>query len=88
MFVLFLILAAAVIAYLVSCALHPYIACETCEGKGKHVGALFPKASRPCHKCSGTGQKQRLGVRFLGRGKPRKSSSRIAPRSSSFKSKQ
>ncbi len=85
MLVLVVILASAIGVYVVSCLLHPYVACETCEGKGKHSGALFTKASRPCHACSGTGQKQRAGAVLLGVGKPRKSSSRIAPSSSTFK---
>ena len=85
MLVLVLIVMSAVVVYLGSCLLHPYIACETCGGKGKHSGALFSRASRPCHACSGAGQKQRAGAVLFSRGKPRKSSGRVAPRSSSFK---
>jgi hypothetical protein len=85
MLVLVLILVSAIAVYLGSCMLHPYVACETCEGKGKHSGALFTKASRPCHACSGAGQKQRAGAVLLSRGKRRKSTSRIAPRTSSIK---
>lgn len=84
MLVLVLILLASVALYLGSCFLHPYIRCGTCRGKSKHSGALFTNATRPCHKCSGTGQKQRAGAVLMSRGKPRKSTSRIAPPSSSF----
>lgn len=87
MLVLVLLIAATAAVYLGSCLLHPYIACETCEGKGRHVGTLFTNASRPCHKCSGSGQKQRRGAVLFGRGKPRKSASRIAPRTESIKDK-
>ena len=87
MLVLILILGSAIVVYLGSCLLHPYVACETCEGKGKHSGGVFAKASRPCHACSGAGQKQRAGAALLARGKPRKSTSKIAPRTASIKDK-
>jgi hypothetical protein len=87
MLVLVLLIASTAVVYFGSCLLHPYIACETCEGKARHGGGLFTKATRPCHACSGTGQKLRPGAAVLGRGKPRKSSSRIAPRTSSIKDK-
>lgn len=88
MLVLVTILIATLVVYFGSCLLHPYVPCETCEGKGKHGGALFGNASRPCHACSGGGQKQRAGAVLLGRGKRRKSSSRIAKPSSSYKATQ
>lgn len=62
MLVLSVMLVAGVVVYVLSCLLHPYVACGTCEGKGKHTGTLFTNATRPCHKCSGAGQKQRVGA--------------------------
>ena len=82
---LLLVVGAAVGMYVVSALLHPYIPCETCEGKGKHSGALFSNATRPCHRCSGTGQKQRLTAAIIGVGRARRSTSKIQPATSSFK---
>lgn len=82
---LLLVVFAVVVVYVGSAMLHPYVKCETCDGKGKHSGALFRSASRPCHRCSGSGQKQRLTAAIIGRGKRRRSSSKIQPATSSFK---
>ena len=87
MLVLILLITSTALVYFGSCVLHPYIACETCAGTARHRGGLFTKATRPCHACSGTGQKLRHGAAVLGRGKRRKSTSRIAPRTSSIKDK-
>ena len=65
--------------YLVSILLHPYKNCGACNGKGRHTGAVFRGAHRPCHKCSGRGRKQRLGAIVIGRGERTTSSSRVAP---------
>jgi DnaJ-class molecular chaperone len=80
-----LLVASALLVYVVSALLHPYVKCETCDGKGKHSGALFSYASRPCHRCSGTGQKQRLTAAVIGVGKRRKSINKIQKSTSSFK---
>ncbi len=69
----------ALAAYVLSLFLHPYVKCDRCGGLGRHSGALFGYASRPCHKCSGLGQKQRLGAAVIGRGRRRQSNSRIQP---------
>jgi hypothetical protein len=82
---LILLVIAGVLVYVISAMLHPYVNCEACGGKGKHAGALFSKAFRPCHKCSGSGQKQRLTAAIIGWGKRRQASSGIQPRTSSFK---
>jgi DnaJ-class molecular chaperone len=63
--------------YVASVCLHPYMACEACEGRGRHQGSWFNKSFRPCHVCSGTGRKQRLGARVLGRGQPRRPGRRM-----------
>jgi DnaJ-class molecular chaperone len=69
----------AVAAYVLSLFLHPYAKCDRCGGLGRHSGALFTYANRPCHKCSGLGQKQRFGAALIGRGKRRRSTSRVQP---------
>ena len=84
---LILLIIAAGLVYVFSAWLHPYVKCETCNGTGKHSGALFTYATRPCHRCSGTGQKQRFTAALIGFGKPRKSMSRFQRSSSSFKGK-
>jgi hypothetical protein len=45
----FLVLLAAVLllGYWISLRLHPYTACPTCEGRGRHHGALFNRSWRP-----------------------------------------
>jgi hypothetical protein len=82
---LILLVAAAAAVYVVSAWLHPYVKCEACDGKGKHAGGMFTSTFRPCHKCSGTGQKQRFAAALIGVGKPRKTVSRFQKPTSSFK---
>lgn len=67
-----------------SALLHPYVDCDTCGGQGRHRSLLFPFATRPCHACSGSGSKQRITAQAIGRGRPRRSSSRVAPRTKTF----
>lgn len=88
MLTLILVVLAALAMFAGSALLHPYTACETCQGKGRHVGGLFKQNYRPCHKCSGTGQKQRLAAYLLGIGRERKSSSKKQPSTSSLKRKE
>jgi DnaJ-class molecular chaperone len=52
------------------------VQCEACKGKGRHQGSVFTYAHRQCHKCSGTGRKQRLGAQMLNHGKPRQETDR------------
>lgn len=87
MLALALLLAAILLVFVASAVLHPYVKCEACDGKGKHAGALFSNAFRPCHRCSGSGQKQRLIASMIGVGKRRKSSSKTQPRTSSVKAR-
>ncbi len=86
----FLVLLAAVVllGYWISLRLHPYAACPTCEGRGRHHGALFNRSWRPCHACDGRGRRQRLGARLLGYGMPRfwRPTRRRAPRTSDWPS--
>lgn len=71
-------------AYWLSLLLHPYNNCRTCKGRGQHRGAVFSWGRRPCHACSGTGTKQRLGAAVIGRGRPRVAQSRVAPPTRQF----
>jgi hypothetical protein len=48
--------------YFLSIHLHPYTQCDACKGTGRHRGAVFTYAQRPCHKCSGARRKQRLSA--------------------------
>jgi len=66
--------------YILSIYLHPYVRCEKCKGLGRHWGSVFTNSLRPCHRCSGTGRKRRLGAVILRRGEIRQSSPRIQPR--------
>jgi hypothetical protein len=51
------------LGYRVSVRLHPYRRCRRCRGVGKHFGAVFGFAMRPCRGCAGLGRKPRLGAR-------------------------
>jgi hypothetical protein len=72
-----LVLGSAVGVYVLSIFVHPYTACEGCNGTGRHRGSLFGYAFRPCEKCSGVGRKQRFGARLFNRGEPRKGGSQM-----------
>ncbi|MEV4161431.1 hypothetical protein [Nonomuraea dietziae] len=48
------------IGYAISIRLHPYKACRTCHGSGKHRGWVFTNAFRACDACHGTGRQLRL----------------------------
>ncbi|GAA4522464.1 hypothetical protein GCM10023191_101720 [Actinoallomurus oryzae] len=57
------LVAVLVVAYRISVHLHPFTKCSTCRGSGKHFGAVFKSAHRPCDACRGTGRKPRRGSR-------------------------
>jgi hypothetical protein len=59
---------AFVVSFVVSAFLHPYVRCGACKGAGRHRGAFFNYAWRPCHVCNGAGRKQRFTAAALGRG--------------------
>jgi DnaJ-class molecular chaperone len=82
---LLLLIGSAVVVYVTSAWLHPYVKCEACDGKGQHAGALFSYATRPCHRCSGTGLRRRFTATLIGVGKRRKTTSRFQKSTSSFK---
>ena len=82
---LWLLIGSAAVVYIFSAWLHPYVKCEACDGKGKHAGAIFTYATRPCHRCEGTGQRQRFTATLIGVGKPRKTTSRFQKFTSSYK---
>ena len=59
--VLFSILIAGLWAW--SLFTHPQVRCTRCTSP--HLGPLRIPSSHPCHKCGGTGTRQRLGVAAL-----------------------
>ena len=56
---------AAFALYVVSLSLHPNAKCNRCKGAGRHRGAFFSYAQRPCSSCKGRGVHPRLGRRVL-----------------------
>ena len=56
---------AAFALYVVSLSLHPNAKCHRCKGAGRHRGALFSYAQRPCNSCKGRGVHPRIGRRIL-----------------------
>ncbi|HEX6328369.1 MAG TPA: hypothetical protein VFZ72_17515 [Jiangellaceae bacterium] len=82
---LWLLIGSAVFVYVMSAWLHPNVKCEACDGKGKHAGALFTHATRPCHRCAGTGVRRRFTATLIGVGKPTKTTSRFQKATSSYK---
>ena len=55
----------AAVGYVYSLWAHPYTRCGTCKGTGRHSGAFFSSASRPCSACGGNGRQVRLLSRLL-----------------------
>ena len=56
---------AAFALYVVSLSLHPNAKCNRCKGAGRHRGAVFSYAQRPCSSCKGRGVHPRLGRKVL-----------------------
>ena len=78
-----LFVAAVIVAgYALSCLLHPYSACPKCKGSGKHRGTIWTGSFRPCHVCSGSGRRRRIGAIVLGVGVRVLRGSVFAPRTS------
>ena len=67
-----LILIAAVLfaGYLISLRLHPYRACSSCKGSGRHFGSMFTYSHRQCTSCGGNGRRGRAGLNVIHRGGP------------------
>jgi len=62
---LLVLLMAAFALYVVSLSLHPNAKCNRCKGAGRHRGALFSYAQRPCSSCKGRGVHPRIGRKIL-----------------------
>jgi hypothetical protein len=60
-----LLVAAALVVYVTSLALHPNAKCGQCNGAGRHSGSLFKYATRPCGSCKGRGTHPRFGRKLL-----------------------
>lgn len=57
--------AVAVAGYLISLRIHPLNKCRVCKMTGRHYGSVFASNWRRCRACSGTGRKDRLGVKIF-----------------------
>jgi DnaJ-class molecular chaperone len=67
--ILFILIAAAVIGYVVSIRLNPNTKCKRCKGRGFHRGAIYSYSTRACSACGGAGVRPRLGRRLFMSGK-------------------
>ena len=56
------------LAYLISCALHPYKPCPQCGGSGRHFSPLFSRRSRLCTRCGGRNRVRRTGSYIMNSG--------------------
>jgi DnaJ-class molecular chaperone len=63
--ILALALIAGGVGYVVSLKLHPYRPCPSCRRTGESRGQWFRGTFGVCRRCKGTGQVERLGVRFF-----------------------
>jgi DnaJ-class molecular chaperone len=61
-----LIVAGAVVGYLVHLYVHPFGPCRRCQGRGTNRGSTR-RAFGHCKRCKGTRTRQRLGSRALHR---------------------
>ena len=55
-------------AYWVDVRINPWHPCPRCSGSKSHKSRLRPGAYGRCHKCKGSGQAIKLGVRVLAPG--------------------
>jgi len=66
-----LFIAAGIAGYLIHCALWPYKPCRLCHGRKRHMAPTASdersEAYRHCVWCKGSGERLRLGTRFLRR---------------------
>jgi DnaJ-class molecular chaperone len=52
--------------YFASLRLHPLRRCPVCKNTpGRHHGAIYGYAYRPCRACGGRGRKDRLGTKIF-----------------------
>ncbi len=63
--ILFVIIAAVVISYVISIKINPNRKCRKCNGRGFHRGVLYSYATRGCTTCGNRGVVPRFGVKFL-----------------------
>lgn len=64
--ILLLALATAAV-YMISCVVHPYRVCKTCNRSKETHSSTFKGAFGPCRSCQGRGHHLRFGARILGR---------------------
>jgi hypothetical protein len=51
--------------YLVSLQVHPHRNCRSCDGTGRHSGAVWGYANRACGTCGGSPRHRRWGAQYL-----------------------
>ena len=62
---LFVVVGLAILVYVVSLWINPWVKCSRCGGKPRHKGLIFTYAHHMCPKCKGTGRQLRLGRRVI-----------------------
>lgn len=67
--IMFIVIAAAFVGYLISIRVNPNTKCQKCKGRGFHRGSFYSYATRGCSACGGRGIKPRLGRKIFMSGK-------------------
>ena len=62
---LVLVIVIIAVGYLVSLRIHPLRKCPRCNMSGRHFGGVYKGSYRRCRRCSGRGQRDRIGTRFI-----------------------
>jgi DnaJ-class molecular chaperone len=55
----------AILLYVASLKLSPWVICSNCKNKPKIKGSVAKYAHRVCPQCKGTGQQLRFGRKFI-----------------------
>ena len=55
----------AILFYVASLKLNPWVICSNCKNKPKIKGSVAKYAHHVCPECKGTGQQLRFGRRFI-----------------------
>lgn len=63
---IWLAIAIAILGYLGSCAVHPYMKCPKCNRSRESHSTTFKGAFGKCRACDGVGHSIRLGAKLLG----------------------
>jgi len=60
-----LMLGLAILIYVGSLWINPWVKCSRCRGGATEKGVLFRYAFHVCPRCEGTGRQVRLGRRYI-----------------------